>query len=195
MQVRATKNLFWERRLHVSHAIQAKMAIHFQCYWRPQVWQIDKRDSNLTSQPTGNCYCFWNQGPALRAGTDLFQNCQISPSQAPLTGHFAYTSPRQCATINNETSWVALLGLLTERLSSMQRSTWQAQITIKQGGILHFWQTKKLGDYPHSKPNFPWIIEWKCSAIRRWTEIQVRGEGSPHLYAGRFCRSDRIHIC
>ena len=74
----------------------------------------------------------------MRAGTDLFQNCQISPSQAPLTGHFAYTSPRQCATINNETSWVALLGLLTERLSSMQRSTWQAQITIKQGGILHF---------------------------------------------------------
>ena len=58
VQVCATKNLFWERRLHVSHAIQAKMAIHFQCYWRPQIWQIDKRDSNLTSQPTGNCYCF-----------------------------------------------------------------------------------------------------------------------------------------
>ena len=62
----------------------------------------------------------------MRAGTDLFQNRQISPLQAPLTGHFAHTSPRQFATINNETSWVALLGLLTERLSSMQRSTWQA---------------------------------------------------------------------
>ena len=53
----------------------------------------------------------------------VVRTCQISPSQAPLTGHFVYTSPRQCATINNETSWVALLGLLTERLSSMQRST------------------------------------------------------------------------
>ena len=53
----------------------------------------------------------------------IYSTCQISPSQAPLTGHLAYTSPRQFATINNETSWVALLGLLTERLSSMQRST------------------------------------------------------------------------
>ena len=44
-------------------------------------------------------------------------------------------------TICNHKQWNklgSLLDLLTERLSSMQRSTWQAQITIKQGGILHF---------------------------------------------------------
>ena len=31
--------------------------------------------------------------------------CQTLPSQVPLTGHFAHTSPQLFATINNKTSW------------------------------------------------------------------------------------------